>query len=243
MDLAGKTAVVTGGAVRLGRAAVLALAQEGVNVCLHYGHSAEPAEETLDLVRSTGAAGFAVQADFRDPCPAARTVIDASLDAFGRVDILVNNAAIFETARLRETTEDIWDRHFAINLKAPFFLARAFAEARQPGERGHIVNIADWRGERPDLEHLAYSLTKSGLITLTRALAVELAPGVQVNAVAPGAILPPPGEDESYMQRIAEEIPLRRTGSPEAITEALLWLLRSDFVTGEVVHVTGGEQL
>ncbi len=243
MELSGKTAIVTGGAVRLGRAVSLALAEEGVRVALHYHRSEDAADRTIAEIRSCGSDALAVQADFCEPVSAARTVIEAAIAEFGRADILVNSAAIFEAGTLATTTEDDWDRHFSINLKAPFFLCQAFAEQLQPGRRAHIVNIADRRATRPGTDHLAYTLTKSGVVTLTKSLARELAPDVQVNAIAPGAILPPSGAEESFLDYLAESIPLHRTGSVDDVTATLRFLLRSDFITGETVHVTGGEQL
>ena len=243
MNLSGKTAIVTGGAVRLGRAIALSLAEAGMRVCLHYSSSHQDAEETADQIRALGVDVTLVQADFRKSTSAAKQVMDAAVDAFGSVDVLINNAAIFEAGSLETTTEDQWDRHIDINLKTPFFLAQAFARQLESGQRAHIINIADWRATRPGTDHLAYTLTKSGLVTLTKSLAQSLAPHVQVNAIAPGAILPPPGAEADHLERLASAIPLKRTGSPDDITGALLYLLQSDFITGEVLHVTGGEQL
>ncbi|MEX0716957.1 MAG: SDR family oxidoreductase [Planctomycetaceae bacterium] len=241
MDLQGKTAIVTGGAVRLGRALAIGLAEAGVDVCVHHAHSTAAARDTLTEITRRGVRGISVQADFTEPVAAARNVFERAIAEFGRVDLLINSAAIFEPGLLAETTEDQWDRHFAINLKAPFFLAQEFAAALPAESRGHIVNIADWRGLRPPPGHDAYTLTKSALVAMTRMLAVELGPRIQVNAIAPGLILPPPGEDESYLRRMAEAIPLRRPGSPADVVAAMLYLLRSDFVTGDVLSVTGGE--
>jgi NAD(P)-dependent dehydrogenase (short-subunit alcohol dehydrogenase family) len=241
VELNGRVAVVTGGAVRLGRAISLALAEAGTSVVLHYGRSAAAAEETCRDIEALGARAAKVQSDLRHPVEAAEQIFAAVQAAFGRADILVNSAAIFEAGTLPTTTEDQWDQHFNINLKAPFFLCRQFQQ-QLTASRAHIVNIADWRAGQPTLGHLAYSLTKAGIVALTRQLALELAPRVQVNAIAPGAILPPPGAGPEYLRRVAEQIPLQRAGTPKDITDTLLFLLRSEFVTGEVVHVTGGEQ-
>jgi NAD(P)-dependent dehydrogenase (short-subunit alcohol dehydrogenase family) len=243
VELRGQVAVVTGGAVRIGRALALALAGEGVNLCLHYGSSRAAADETAAEIRARGVDVTTVQADLSRPGEAAGRIVAHAVQHFGRVDILVNSAAIFEPGMLADTTEEQFDRHFAVNLKAPLCLCREFAATRTAGARGHIVNVADWRGVRPIPGHLAYTLTKSALVTLTKTLAQELAPEVQVNAIAPGAILPPPHEGEAYLQRLAQQIPLRRSGTPDDVAAAAIFLLRSDFVTGEVVHVTGGEDL
>lgn len=243
MDLTGRTAIVTGGAVRLGRAIAIAIAEQGCDVILHYGNSETAAKETADEISALGVRCLTVQADFRDPVTAARGLFDAALAEFARVDFLINSAAIFEPSTLNDLDEDHWDRHFAVNLKAPAFLAREFDQRRKTAVRGHIINIADWRAQRPVPGHLAYTLTKSGLVSLTKILAQELGPDVQVNAVAPGSILPPPDADASYLDQLADRNPLKRTGNVKDITDAVLYLLRSDFVNGEVLHITGGEQL
>ncbi len=242
MELDGKVAIVTGGAVRIGRAIVTRLAQFGVEICLHYGKSTVQAQETIDDIRSLEGTIKPVQADLTDPVQAAQTIVKHAVSQFGHVDILVNNAGVFEEGSLADTTEDSWDRHFAINLKAPFFLSQAFAAQRQTGRRAHIVNLADWRALQPDTHHVAYTLTKSALVSLTHCLARQLAPDVQVNAIAPGAILPPGDSGLDFMENLVHRIPLHRTGTPDDVCDALIFLLHSDFITGEVIHVTGGEE-
>jgi pteridine reductase len=242
MEIKGKVAIVTGGAVRLGKALALALAEEGAYLVVHYGRSAGPAQETVRQIQTLGTGAVAIQADLSQPSTLG-SIIERAVDRFGQVDILVNSAAIFEHGTWRDTTEESWDRHFTINLKSPFFLSQAFA-AHVGGERaGHIVNIADWRGFRPGTDHIAYMLTKAGLIAMTKSLALALAPNIQVNAIAPGLILPPPGQDETYLQQRAHQIPAQRFGSPDEIAKAMIFLVRSDFVTGELITVTGGQHL
>jgi pteridine reductase len=243
VELKGKVAVVTGGAVRIGRALSLALAEAGADVVVHHSHSTDEAAETLQAIASRGVRAMDVAADFTNPVPAARAVFDAAIHEFGRVDILINSAAIFGPATLASTSEADWDRHFAINLKSPAFLCQEFAKRHTPGSAAAVVNIVDWRSLRPHPGHLAYTLTKAALVTLTQILAQELAPEIRVNAVALGAILPPAGAGDEYMRRLAERVPLRRTGSVNDVTSAVLFLLQADFVTGEVLTVTGGEDL
>jgi pteridine reductase len=250
MQLDGRVAVVTGGAVRLGKALALALAEEGVRLAVHYNSSAGPAEATVGEIRALGSDAVALRADLSQP-DQVPSLIDQAAEQWGRLDILVNSAAIFEPADLAHTSAESWDRHFAINLRAPFFLSQAFAahvgkDRRAPdGARGraHIVNIADWRGLRPDTSYLAYSLAKAGVLAMTQGLALALAPNIQVNAIAPGAILPPPGKDQAYLDGLAADIPVQRVGSPAEIARTLLFLLKSDFVTGQTVFVTGGQHL
>jgi len=258
MELNGKVAIVTGGAVRLGKALALALAEQGARLVIHYGSSAGPAQETVTEIKAMGSDALAVQADLSQSGQAP-SIVERAVAHFGQVDILVNSAAIFEPGKWDDTTEANWDRHFAINLKSPFFLSQAFAKHVGPERAcpeqsrracpehsrraGHIVNIADWRGVRPGTGHVAYTLTKAALIAMTKSLALALAPNIQVNAIAPGMILPPPGKDQSYLERQAGQIPAQRVGSPQEIAKALLFLLRSDFVTGELIFVTGGQHL
>jgi pteridine reductase len=242
MEIDGKVAIVTGGAVRLGKALALALAERGTRVVVHYGSSAAPAQATVRQIQAMGSDALAIQADLSQPGQTP-SIVERAAAHFGQVDILVNSAAIFEPGNWDDTTEANWDRHFAINLKSPFFLSQAFAVHVGRERAGHIVNIADWRGVRPGTGHVAYTLTKAALIAMTKSLAQALAPNIQVNAIAPGLILPPPGQDQAYLERWAHRVPAQRVGSPEEVARALIFLLRSDFVTGELIFVTGGQHL
>lgn len=242
-ELRGQSAIVTGGAVRLGRALAERLAREGADVCIHYGRSKRDADETVSALRAAGVRATSVEADFMAPEPAACRVLAHAVKELGRVDVLVNSAAIFEPGRLGNTDEANWDRHLDINLKTPAYLCREFAKTLPAGVLGHIVNIVDWRALRPGVGHLAYTVSKAGLVALTRILAQELAPQVQVNAIAPGAILPAPESSPEAFAAIGRTTPLQRTGNPDDIADALVYLLRSEYVTGEVLHVTGGQQL
>jgi len=230
--------------VRLGRAIALALAADGCDVLLHYGKSEDEAAATARHIRTLGRKAITVAANLSQPVAAARRIFDAA-DSLGGADILVNSAAIFEDAPLRELSESHFDRHLTINLKAPAFLCREFANRLPDGRRGHILNLADWRAETPPADHFAYTLSKAGLVALTKSLALSLSPMIQVNAIAPGAILPPPESNDPGRWADAKRptIPLNRVGSARDIAEAALYLVRSEFITGEVLHVTGGEHL
>ena len=242
MQLDGKVALVTGAGVRIGRALALALAERGTHVVVHYNRSEGPAREVETQIQSLGAKTLALQADLRESSSIG-PLIDHIVQQLGGLDILINSASIFERGTILDTTEENWDDHLAINLKAPFFLCQAYARQLKPEQRGHIINIADWRALRPGVAYMAYTLSKAGLVAMTKSLALALAPNVQVNAIAPGAILAPPGDDGGYFAKVATRIPARRLGSPEEIVRTVLFLLGSDFVTGELVHVTGGEHL
>ena len=241
MEIQSQVAIVTGGAIRIGRALVESLLQAGANVVCHYGSSKDAA---LELVEEYGPDRVKlVQADLSQSLNAAATILEATQSQFGAASILINCAAIFEPGTLVDTDEDHWDRHFDINLKAPFFLAKQFVNQCPDSHRGHIINIVDWRGLRPKPGHVAYTMGKAALVAMTRELALELGPEIQVNAIAPGAILPPPGESDDYLLGRVSHVPLKRHGGPSDIVKAAHYLLTSDFVTGEVMHVTGGEQL
>ena len=241
MHLKGKVALVTGGARRLGRAFVLALADAGMDVVIHYGHAAREAEETVVEARRRGVRALALQADLQD-ADATRALVRTAAEMMGPPQVLVNSAAIFEPGTLRDTDLDNWSRHFRINLRAPFLLTQEFA--RLLGERpGKVVNIGDWRALYPGRQHLAYTLSKAALFTLTQMAARELAPHIQVNALALGAVLPPPGKDDAYVERLVQRVPARRTARVEEVTDALLFLLRNDYITGEIIFVDGGAHL
>ncbi len=241
-ELKGSVALVTGGAVRIGRALALALAGRGARVALHYGSSREAAAMTLAAIHELGGSAEAFQADLRTPAR-AEGVVEEVAERLGPIDILVNCAATFTPAAIADTTESLWDEQFSINLKAPFFLSRAFSRHVGAERSGQIISIADWRAVRPDPRCLAYSLTKAGIVAMTRGLALALAPNIRVNAIAPGSILPPPGRDESYLQELAGKIPLGRHGAPGDVAAALLYLVSAHFVTGQVLFVDGGDHL
>jgi len=241
MDLEGRVALVTGGAMRIGRAISIALAEAGCDLFIHYGHSARQAAETASRVESLGQRCETYSADLSDAAQ-TQSVMEVAVRRYGTIDILVNNAAIFLPGTLADTTEENWSRQFAINLRAPFLLSREFA-AQLPADRGgQIINITDARVFRPDSDHFAYRLTKGGLVAMTEGLALDLAPRIAVNAVALGAILPPPGADSSKLDDLVQRsVPLQRAGSPEAVAANVIHILRQDFLTGTTVRLDGGQ--
>ena len=242
MNLKGKRALVTGGAVRLGRFITLSLAEAGADVIIHYHLSQQQAEELTNQIHSSGKCAVAITADLSQGATVCQELFAELAEKDMLPEILINSAAIFEAGGVVETSEELYDRHLGINLKAPFFLAQEFVK-HLPNTQGQIINITDWRGFRPPGTHTAYTIAKAGFIALTKSLALELAPNVRVNAIAPGAILPPSDADEHYFERLTTRVPLKRTGQPEDITNAVLYLLRSEFITGEVIAITGGEHL
>lgn len=243
MELKGKTALVTGGGIRLGRAYALALAKEGVNLAIHYNRSAEPAEETARLARELGVEAVTVGTDFND-LAAVEALFPDVLGHFRVVDILINNAAIYLRGNGMETDRDMWESQFRINLETPFLLIQDFAKQLPKGRPGRVLNIADAQilQHRPD--HFAYRLTKLALVEMTRMFAVELAPDITVNAFAPGIMLPLADREDINLEAYAQNhVPLRRTGSPEIAVENALHLIKSDFTTGAFLRVDGGQYL
>ncbi|MGA2821075.1 MAG: SDR family oxidoreductase [Anaerolineales bacterium] len=242
MDLSGKAALVTGGGIRLGKGIALALAGQRVRVVVHYNRSGAGAEDTVQQIRALGVEAVAIQADLA-LAGMAPDLIRRAIDALGPLDFLINSAAIFDADSPTGMTEASWDEQFAVNLKAPFFLSLAFAAQVGRERRAHVLNVADASVGRPAPAHLIYRLTKAALVHMTKDLAIALAPNIQVNAIAPGAILPPVGQGQAYMDELAKKIPALRVGSPEELAKALLYLLHSDFVTGEIIYVSGGAHL
>lgn len=238
-SLKGETALITGAARRLGRAVALALAEEGVNLVLHYRRSADEADALRRELAGRGVASWALQADFEDP-QEAQELLRRARDAAGPITILLNNAAIFPPGRLGEITLDDLQQSIRVNAWAPLVLSREFA--RQT-ERGKIVNLLDARIHGYDRLHVSYHLSKHMLGVLTRMTALEFAPNITVNAVAPGLILPPEGEDESYLERLKGTSPLGTWGDPADVADAVLYLLKSTFVTGQIIYVDGGRHL
>ncbi|QRN83923.1 SDR family oxidoreductase [Chloroflexota bacterium] len=243
MELKGKTALVTGGGIRLGRAYALALAKEGVNLAIHYNRSLEPAEETAKLARELGVKAVTFGADFND-LTAVEALFPEILKHFDSVDILINNAAIYLRGDGLETDREMWESQFRINLQTPFTLIQAFAHQLPKGRPGRILNIADAQilQHRPD--HFAYRLTKLALVEMTRMFALELAPNITVNAFAPGIMLPLADREDIDLEAYAKShVPLQRTGSPEIAVENALHLIKSDFTTGAFLRVDGGQYL
>lgn len=243
MDLSGKVALLTGGAVRVGRAIALALAAAGCDLFLHYGKSAVAAGRTQEEALAFGNRVVLHQADLSDVAQVA-AVVPAARQAFGRVDILVNSAAIFLDGKLTETSLAMWESQFAVNLRAPFLLCRDFAAQLPAGAKGQIINISDARVFRPGADHFAYRLTKSALVAMTENLALDLAPHITVNGIALGAILPPPGAPAGYLQTLAKErIPLLRPGQPTMVAQNVIHLLTQPFITGTIIRLDGGQFL
>lgn len=234
-----RVALVTGGAKRLGRSLCVALAASGCHVIVHYRTSRDEAMALCEELGRKGVRADAVRGDLAEAGDAAQVFSQAARVA-GPVDILINNASIFPEDHVLEFGEDRLFDCIRVNAYAPLVLSRAFAAQKRPGV---IVNLLDTRVQDYDHRHASYHLSKRMLMTLTSMLALELAPSIRVNAVAPGLILPPEGQSEAYLKELAGTNPLGSYGGPEDIVEAVLFLIRSDFVTGQIIYVDGGRHL
>ncbi len=239
-DLHGRRALVTGAARRIGRAVSLALAREGANVVIHYDHSAAAAEELRrELSGSYGVQAWTLQADFRDHARLG-SFLDEALRLAGGLEILVNNASVFPRETLDELSFESVTANLQVNAWAPFVLCRELARRV---DRASVVNLIDSRVDDFDWNHVGYMLSKHLLAVLTKAAALAYAPGIKVNGVAPGLILPPPGQGQEYVDRLRDTVPLKQHGDPQDIADAVLYLAKTSFVTGELIYVDGGRHL
>lgn len=242
MEITGRNALVTGGAVRLGSAITRELAAQGANVFIHYNRSAGPAESLKDEVEQLGVVASIGSGDLSDPT-AASELVAAAASAIGPVSILVNNASGFPTDSISDVTVDGWRDTANLTLGSPLFLSQAFAEQLPSDMSGAIVNLTDVKTITPYRKHLSYMLAKGGVDTLTRATALSLAPRIRVNALALGVILPPRGEGEKYLNDLAADLPLEHAGGAQVVADAVVFLARNDFITGEIIRLDGGAHL
>jgi pteridine reductase len=244
MEASRHVALVTGSARRIGAAIARRLHADGYDLALHYRDSAGDARAlATELEAARAGSTLLLQADLAefDRLP---ELVAKAVGRYGRLDALVNNASAFYPTPLGATTPARWDELFAVNARAPFFLAQA-AAPHLASANGAIVNLADLYAERPLRGHAVYAMAKAALLHMTRALALDMAPEVRVNAVSPGAILwPEAGKDAAAQAAILARTPLGRTGTPEEIAEAVLWLVRdARYCTGQTLHVDGGRML
>ncbi len=241
MDLHGKVALVTGGALRVGRVIALALAGRGANIAFTH-LPGEPHDETAAEIAALGVEALALPLDVREPGAAGR-VVEQVVARFDRLDILVNNASVWLKAPFLEITPEAWQTALDVNLTGPFLVSQAAAPHMLRHQSGLIVNITDlsayqtWRG------YAHHAASKAGLVALTRVMAAELAPHVRVNAIAPGTVLLPEGAGEAKVKWAVENSLLGRVGRPEDVARTVLFLVDSDFATGAVYFMDGGRAL
>ncbi len=236
-----KVALITGGAVRVGRAITLGLAEAGYDVVIVYHTSAAEARAVADSVRELGRVALVVRGDVA-VAEDIEAISQRLRDELGRLDLLVNNASLFQSAPLLDVQEREWDRVMAVNLKGPFLMVKAMADLLTEAN-GRVVNLIDLSAFQPWVENPHHAVSKAGLLHLTRVMAQALAPAVRVNAVAPGAVLLPESYDEDAHRGSRERSALGTLGSPDDVVRTILFLERSPFITGEVIVVDGGRML
>jgi NAD(P)-dependent dehydrogenase (short-subunit alcohol dehydrogenase family) len=237
MDLTGKIALVTGAAKRVGRAIAMSLAEAGADLAVHYRSSEAEATETAEMIRALGRRAKLFQADLADP-PQIESLFAAVGEAFGRLDVLVNSAAVYHRTPLESLTAEQWDLEMAVNARAPALCIRHAMDLFVDG--GSIVNITDIAADKGWASYPAYGPSKAALQSLTKSAAKALAKrNIRVNAVAPGAILWQ-GESDELQQRVIDQVPLKRPGSPQDIAAAVTFLATSDYITAQTLRVDGG---
>jgi pteridine reductase len=243
MDLNGKVALVTGAGRRVGRAIALKFAERGAAVAVHYRRSRAEADAVVTEIAGKRAKAQAFRANLENVGEIETMVADV-IAAFGRIDVLVNSASAFARKPFEEVTERDWDTNLDTNLKAPFFLSKFAGAAMRRQGAGKIVNLGDWAGFRPYKDYLPYSISKSGLIGLTQALAKALAPEVQVNFIALGMVMPPAGYRKEEVERLVSRTLTKKMGTPEDVARAVMFFCEgTDFATGATLTLDGGRLL
>jgi NAD(P)-dependent dehydrogenase (short-subunit alcohol dehydrogenase family) len=237
-----RAALVTGAAHRIGRAIVLGLAGDGWAVAVHYGGARAAAAALVEEVRRGGGTAVALAADLTREHETV-ALVPAAVAALGPLGCLVNNAAVFERDEALEVTRASWDRHIETNLRAPFVLMQEFARQLPPDRAGAIVNLLDERVLNLTPHFVSYTLSKAGLWTLTRTMALALAPRIRVNGIGPGPTLPSPRQSAAQFERQSTAMPLRRGTTPEEIAAALRFILAAPALTGQVIALDGGQHL
>jgi len=240
MRLADQTILITGSAKRIGRSLALAAASEGANIIIHHNQSRSEALDLQKHIQNLDRQATIFQGDFSTPDD-TREFAETVFSSF-QVDAVVNNASIFTDFRWDTTTVEEWTRHQNVNLLAPFLISQAYARSLLPDKKGRIINMLDWRALRPGPDHLPYTISKAGLASLTKSLAISLAPSICVNGIALGAILPP--SDGGDVEDLVSYLPIPRWADIKELEATFIFLLTGpDYVTGEIIHLDGGRHL
>jgi pteridine reductase len=234
-------ALITGSSKRIGKAVAEHLASKGWDLVIHYNRSEKHARELTDSLskKHPRQRFIIIKADLTSEIELG-TLIPGASEEMRQISLLVNNASVFDSGYIHDTDYELFDRQFIVNLKAPFFLIRDFARYFK---KGNIVNFTDTRITKNRSDYAAYSLSKKGLWELTKMAALEFAPDIRVNAIAPGLTLPPEGKGEDYLWKLAEKIPMKRPGSPEDVLKSLDYILDNEYITGQLLFADGGENL
>jgi pteridine reductase len=231
-------ALITGAAKRIGRTIALSLAENGYGIIVHYNNSKNDAIRLCREIEEKGLQAWPLRANLEKPEEAQR-LIGRAIELCGSLSVLVNNASIFPAATFNDLTIKDFFLNMTVNAWAPLCLSRSFMKS---AKKGVIINILDARRVEEDSSHVAYSISKHTLEGITRLCAAQFAPHIRVNGVAPGLILPPPGKDMSYLEKLKKRVPLQQYGEPRDIADAVMFLVRNRFITGEILHVDGGRR-
>jgi len=240
MRLKNKKILITGAAKRIGRILSLLIAREGGEVIIHHNNSIEEAKSLQGEIQELGQTAIIYQADFSD-LDSTREFIN-KVFVSNEIDIVINNASIFSNLSWESTTIDEWRKHHSVNLETPFLISQSYAKSLKEGYKGKIINMLDWRALKPGADHLPYTISKAGLAALTKSLAISLAPGITVNGIALGAILPP--IDGTSVSTITEGLPIPRWAKISELEDTVMFLLAGpEYITGEILHLDGGRHL
>jgi NAD(P)-dependent dehydrogenase (short-subunit alcohol dehydrogenase family) len=240
MRLKNKKFLITGGAKRIGRILSLLIAREGGDVLIHHNNSVAEATSLQNEIQAIGQISEVFQSDFSLP----ESTNDFIREVFGsyQIDAVINNASIFSNLDWKTTKPEDWRIHQSINLEAPFLISQAFAKSMSSGKKGRIINMLDWRALKPGADHLPYTVSKAGLASLTKSLAISLAPNISVNGIALGAILPP--SDGAPAADITHGLPIPRWATIRELEETVMFFLSGpEYITGEILHLDGGRHL
>ncbi|HOV14171.1 MAG TPA: SDR family oxidoreductase [Spirochaetota bacterium] len=232
-------ALITGSAKRIGKHIAITMAKEGYDIAIHYFNSEYDASDTKNEIKKIGVNCEIFKCDLSDENETSALIKNVK-SIFPDLNTLINSASIFQKSKLTETTNSLFDSTININLKAPFILTRDFAKLIK---KGNIINLIDAKISNNNFSYSAYSLSKKGLLELTYLSAKELAPDIRVNGIAPGLILPPDGEDYTYMDELSKKMPLKSVGNVQNISDGIKFLLNNDYITGQVIFIDGGFHL
>lgn len=232
-------ALVTGAGKRIGREIALGLAELGFDIALHYHLSEKPAQETAEQIARTGVKCALFRCDLSDHIQ-LKNLIETAAGTFPYMDLLVNNASVFEKNKIIDTGFDLLSRHFTVNFFAPYILTRYFAMYCRQGQ---VINIIDCKTVSNDSLYSAYTLSKKALAEFTKMAAKEFAPKIRVNGISPGVILAPKNEGSDYIEQLVRKVPLRKKGEPHQVVQTVKFLIENEYVTGQIIYVDGGKHL
>jgi NAD(P)-dependent dehydrogenase (short-subunit alcohol dehydrogenase family) len=239
MEINGAVILITGAAMRVGRTTALYLAKKGAHIAFSYYLESEPWQKTLDEIKSNGTEAIAFQTEIRQS-DQVRNLVSKTITRFGRIDVLINNASIWLKSPFLEIKEEDWDLAMDVNLKGPFVISQAVARHMLKQKSGVIINMTDLSAFQVWSGYTHHAASKAGLVSLTKSMALELAPYIRVNAIAPGTVLLPENASDEKKQWAIDRSVLKRVGSPEDVARVIEFLIENEFITGSTYFVDGG---